>query len=200
MNALQELYKIHNYKTDKLGISSGQHQGFDYSDAYVFHFSPLKDKIKVFFEIGIASGGSLEMWADFFPNSLIVGMDIENNYISTRKNAVVEIGDATSPDFIQKMISKYGKPDITLDDGSHLSSQMRKSFEILYPNTNLLYCIEDLATQYKPFENGHYINDGKSMMDDLFNLVNQNNGYPHVQYGYKQVCFSKCQCYIYKNF
>ena len=199
INELQKLNKIYNYKTDKLGAPSSLFLGTDYSDAYIHHFLPLKNKIKVFFEIGVAYGGSLEMWSDFFSDSLIVGMDIKSGYIPTRKNSVIEIGDATNPNFIKQMISKYGNPDITLDDGSHLSSQMKKSFEIIYPYTNMIYCIEDLGTQYNSFSEGRFIDDGISMMNDLFKLIHKNNEYPHNDYDYKQLCFSKYQCYIYKK-
>lgn len=136
------------------------------------------------------------MWADYFPNATILGLDINSNYRPSRENIKVEIGDATDPRFIASILKKYGSPDIVLDDGSHLASQMRKSFDLLFSSTKMIYCIEDLGTQYTS-SLGNYLDD-TSMMSKLYALVDENNRYPPNDSSYTQICFNRYQCYIYK--
>jgi len=186
--------ELSEYNTDKFGF-----EGLNYRDSYAFHFLPLEKDIKVFYEVGIYQGGSLELWADLFPEALIVGLDIDPKCVSTRKNVVVEKGDATDPVFLQSIMDKYGKPDVFLDDASHLSSHMKKTFEIMYPHTKLLYCIEDLCTQYPGAWGGQFCDEGKSMVEYLFQMVHANNAFPGYDGNYNQICFNKSQAYIYKK-
>jgi hypothetical protein len=191
MNILEKLHQQHKYTTDKM-------QSKDYLNSYCFHFDKFREKIKTFLEIGVLRGESLVMWADYFPNANIIGVDTRTSYVPSNDRIKVEIGDATNADFIKFITNKYGMFDIVLDDGSHYSSHMRRSFNLLYPFTNYLYCIEDLGTQYEnPW--GKFL-DGQSMMVDLYNLVDSNNINNKADFvDYMQVCFSRMQCFIYKN-
>jgi hypothetical protein len=68
-----------------------------------------------------------------------------------------------------------GGLDIVLDDGSHVSSHQRVSFEVLFPllSDGGLYMIEDMHTAYMPtYEGGHRrpgtaIEMVKGMIDDM---------------------------------
>ena len=53
---------------------------------------------------------------------------------------------------MEGIVRKYGAPDIVIDDGSHYSDHVRKSFLFLYPllRPGGIYCIEDLHTSYWP--------------------------------------------------
>ena len=58
------------------------------------------------------------------------------------------------------MVKKYGQPDIVIDDGSHLSSHIKQTYKILFPQTKICYVIEDYGVQFKEFMDGGYIDDG----------------------------------------
>jgi len=136
------------YDTDKAFYSSG------YNDT----FFNVREDIKLLFEIGVNRGGSVRMFREYFPNALIVGLEIDKKcYFTGEDRIVVEIGDATKKEFTEKILAKYGEPDIVIDDGSHLSTDMKNSFELFYPHTKFSYVIEDLAEQV---EGSHSVNDG----------------------------------------
>ncbi|MGH9219619.1 MAG: hypothetical protein ACRD1W_09965, partial [Vicinamibacterales bacterium] len=50
--------------------------GHNYTELYERLFFPWKDQPIKIFEIGIAAGGSLEMWQAYFPQARIFAVDI----------------------------------------------------------------------------------------------------------------------------
>ena len=48
-----------------------------------------------------------------------------------RNNIEVHKGSQSDQSFIEELISKYTEFDIIIDDGSHLSKDVKKSFELL---------------------------------------------------------------------
>src|SRR5687768_18481069 len=50
--------------------------GHNYTELYERLFFPWKDEPITIFEIGIADGGSLEMWQAYFPHARIYAVDI----------------------------------------------------------------------------------------------------------------------------
>jgi hypothetical protein len=191
LSILEELQKIHNYPTGKYG-------GGYYPD-YCFHFDPVRNKIKTILEIGVDKGGSMEMWKDYFPNAVVIGVDIYKvGYTPSDPRVHLEVGDATNPQFVSCLIEKYQTFDIVLDDGSHKASQMKKSFDLFWPATIFIYCIEDLLTQYVKFFEGKYV-DAISMIEHLKEMIDFINTTFDKKVGYKALCFHKMQCYIYKK-
>jgi SAM-dependent methyltransferase len=141
------------------GNSADKWQG--YLKIYDEELSLIKNNCKKFLEIGINNGGSLEVFAKyFFDADDIVGIDIDQNcskidFEDSRIHA--EIGNATELTTKQTLLEKYGKFDIILDDGSHQSSDIIKSFfnlfDLLEPGGT--YIIEDLCCSYwKQFGGG----------------------------------------------
>jgi hypothetical protein len=151
MNTFYEIFK--NCDTDK---------SVNYSNAYHECFDSIRNDVKLIFEIGVNRGGSVKGWKQYFPNALIVGIDIDKNwYFEDPEGRIkIEIGSANQKDFIENLIRKYGAPDIVIDDGSHLSSDIKDTYNLLYHFAKICYVIEDYGVQYKEFENGMYINDG----------------------------------------
>ena len=105
-------------------------------------------------EIGIQNGGSLEVWQEYFPNAkLIVGCEIkpEAGFLQYEGDIVqVIVGDANSPS-AQESISKLSNSyDLIIDDGSHVSKDIIKSFSMYYPllKPGGKYIIEDLHASY----------------------------------------------------
>jgi hypothetical protein len=128
------------------------HKWLHYFDIYEKHFNRFTDKKILMFEIGVDNGGSLEMWKNYFsPESTIVGVDINPDCKKYEgDNIFVEIGNQSDVDFLQRLIDKYGIPDIVLDDGSHVMIDLISTFNFLYYKIkdNGVYLVEDLHTSY----------------------------------------------------
>ena len=141
------------YKSDK--IEHG------YIEIYESYFEKIRDEKLKIFEIGIADGKSLLTWADYFKNSTIIGIDIHKiNPIEkklNKNNIEIHQGSQSDKSFIEELISKYKEFDIIIDDGSHLSKDVKKSFELLFPalKDNGLYIVEDMQTSYNHFFGGN---------------------------------------------
>src|ERR1700722_9348231 len=68
------LERFFDERTTGPGIWKWRH----YFEIYDRHFRHFRGKEITFLEIGIFSGGSLDMWADYFgPKARIYGVDIE---------------------------------------------------------------------------------------------------------------------------
>jgi len=105
-----------------------------------------------FLEIGVAQGGSLELWREFFgPDAVIFGIDIDPNCaILDREDLPVRIGSQADPEFLKSVVAEMGGVDVVLDDGSHVALHQRVSLDTLFPliNPNGLYVVEDTHTAY----------------------------------------------------
>jgi hypothetical protein len=148
-----------------------------YFPIYERYFAPWRNRSLVFMEIGVNSGGSLQMWQRYFgPLARIVGIDINPECKKCEEPGIfVRIGDQSSPEFLQSVLDEFGMPDIVLDDGSHKMNDILASFNFLYPrqHKNALYVIEDLCTSYWEEYGGgvhrqeSFINIAKSLIDRL---------------------------------
>lgn len=148
-----------------------------YFPVYERHFSDWRNKTLVFWEIGVQSGGSLQMWQRFFgPSAIIIGIDIDPECAKhSEDNIVVRIGNQTDKAFLQSIVDDFGPPDIILDDGSHVMSDILETFMYMYPllSKNGVYMVEDLHTAYDERFGGNmndpntFINVSKSIIDDL---------------------------------
>src|SRR6266436_5520710 len=89
----------HKHGTDK---SSGGHA---YLDWYETFFQPIRYKSFTFVEIGVGSGASIRMWRDYFPNALIVGMDIDDKTEFVEERIRISHGDQGDPIALDEMLS-----------------------------------------------------------------------------------------------
>jgi len=146
------------YDTDKTTPHGNGDVG--YEKAYEECFGNIREHVKLIFEIGVNRGGSVRGWKEYFPTAQIVGIEVMPGSYFEEDRIAIEIGSGTDELFVPFLLTKYGHPDIVIDDGSHLSSDIKASFDLLFPNTLFCYVIEDLVTQQSSFEGGMYINDG----------------------------------------
>jgi uncharacterized coiled-coil protein SlyX len=154
-----------------------------YLDEWDWLFAPYRDREIRILEIGIQNGGSLEIWGKYFSNaSKIIGCDInpkcEQLHFSDSRITVI-LGDANSDDCENKINQVMSKLDIIIDDGSHKSSDIVRSFGRYFPHLNDdgIYIVEDLHTSYWPeFEGG--LNNPLSAMAFFKRLVDLIN-YEH---------------------
>jgi hypothetical protein len=137
---------------DNLIISKWTHYFPIYSE-HLGKYRDCKKPLRVL-EIGVAGGGSLKLWRDFFgASALIYGIDIEPKcaeIIGT--GCEIRIGSQADVEFLQTIIDEMGGVDIVIDDGSHICKHVVDSFAFLFPklNDDGVYLIEDLSTSYWP--------------------------------------------------
>jgi len=154
-----------------------------YINTYESYFSEIKDKKLKILEIGIADGKSLLTWSDYFKNSIIVGLDIHKIDVIEKKldreNIKIHQGSQSDEIFINKIIKQYNSFDIIIDDGSHLSKDVKKSFHLLFPHLNNdgIYVVEDMQTSYNHFFGGNpfdlkYSNSHMNFFKNLTDSLN----------------------------
>jgi hypothetical protein len=137
------------HKTDK-GMSLN-----GYTSVYNEYFKHLRNDKIVLLELGVGGygiepngGNSLKMWADYFLNGAIHGIDLFKKTIQGRfQTHKISQDDSLG---LNKLIKKIGCPNIIIDDASHVNSLTIKSFEILFPllKSGGIYVIEDTKTSY----------------------------------------------------
>jgi len=118
MNELIRLHTENNHTTDKWGTTVDKHT---YLQTYGEIFERMKERNNRILEIGIMKGDSLNLWAEYFTQSIIYG--VEQDYPQegmVQLNARVRVitGDAYTPEMIT-LLKDIGKFDIIIDDGSH---------------------------------------------------------------------------------
>jgi FtsJ-like methyltransferase len=128
------------------------HKWKHYFPIYERHFKDFVYRPVTFMEIGCGRGGSLQMWKRYFgPHARIIGVDVNPDCKTFEEDQVeVHIGQQQDVQFLQSVIHGVGIPDIVLDDGSHVMSDITSTFQFLYPRMakNGIYMVEDLHTSY----------------------------------------------------
>ncbi len=155
MKSLRELYSVHKGKvTDKWAL---------YLTEYERIFAPLRKQSISMLEIGIQNGGSLEIWSKYFTNAQkIIGCDIEykcGNLVFEDPRISVVVGDATAQQTQKEILQKSHSLDLIIEDGSHISADIVKTFAIYFPllSDGGLFIVEDLHCSYwHEFEGGVY--------------------------------------------
>ncbi len=132
-------------------------------------------------EIGVQNGGSLEIWAKFFPNAVkIVGCDIEEKCAELKyedPRVCVVVADANSAAAQEAITAQASDFDIIIDDGSHRSSDVLNSFACYFPllADGGIYIVEDLHCSYwREHEGGlYYPFSSLTFFKRLADIVNQ---------------------------
>lgn len=157
-----------------------------YFDIYHNHFSRFRGlPIKVL-EIGVAHGGSLQMWKSYFgEQAYIYGIDIDPRCKQLEEERVeIFSGSQTDRDFLQYVRNTIGTVDIIIDDGGHTMEQQICSFEELYPAVQErgIYLVEDLHTSYWSGYGGGYKKEG-TFIEYAKNFIDQLNAWHSQDHG-----------------
>jgi hypothetical protein len=127
------------------------------------HYLPIYDQLldsyagssAKILEIGVYRGGSQAIWRKYFgPAVTLFGIDIDPICAAyDGKAGSVRIGSQADPAFLRRVVAEMGGLDIVMDDGSHVATHQRVSFETLFPllSDGGLYLIEDTHTSYWPY-------------------------------------------------
>ncbi len=174
---------------DELAIKHGTDKSskcHNYTAVYENMFGAIRneprDKPLKILEIGIATGASLRMWLEYFPNAEVHGIDISVEDMqgppAIYDKVTLHIGNQADKDFLDRIGIDF---DIVIDDGSHRVEDQIFTFKHLWPNTKMVYVIEDVYSSYLARYGGGYRRSGtaveffKDLVDDvnagrLFNM------------------------------
>ena len=126
-----------------------------YFETYERHFARFRGREVHILEIGIYSGGSLEMWQNYFgPRCKVYGVDIEPRCKAYETESVrVFIGDQADRGFWKRFKQEVPVLDIVIDDGGHLPEQQIVSLEELLPHLRPagVYLCEDVTSAFNEF-------------------------------------------------
>jgi hypothetical protein len=125
--SLQSL--VDNSRTDK-------NTNHSYLPVYDKLFESKRHTANHILEIGIAQGGSIKLWRDYFPDALIHAADIyPQSELPVDLSKLPDVicytnTDAYSPDFLQRM---YMPLDIVIDDGPHTFQSQEAAIKAYVP-------------------------------------------------------------------
>ena len=146
-----------------------------YFEIYHRHLKPLRSRSDlVILEIGVYSGGSLDMWRSYFSSSArVIGVDIEPDCVSYKCDGVdILIGDQSDSSFWHRVLSDgtLPVPDVVIDDGGHTPEQQRITLEALLPvmRAGGVYICEDI----------HGL--GNAFASYVYGLADNMNGWQNV--------------------
>jgi 23S rRNA U2552 (ribose-2'-O)-methylase RlmE/FtsJ len=153
--------EISELKHSTIGNLLLQHKGLKvrkwlhYIEIYDAVFEEIKlsksDGIR-FLEIGVADGGSLQIWKKYFgPTASIIGIDIDPLCSALPEvGPLVRIGSQTDAKFLHSVVLELGGLDVVLDDGSHVGQDQLETFVTLWPllESGGFYIVEDLHASY----------------------------------------------------
>ena len=137
-----------------------EHEGkiCDKWSLYLTEYENLFDKYRErpvrLLEIGVQNGGSLEIWRKFFPDAeRIVGCDIDRNCASLQfddPRIGLVLADANTDAAERQISAQCTSFDIVIDDGSHRSDDIVRSFSRYFPylDDGGVYVVEDLHCSY----------------------------------------------------
>lgn len=150
-------------------ITLGSDKWEPYLDVYEMYFSRFVGRAPTIVEVGVQSGGSLQLWRRYFgPDAQIWGLDIDPGILKLRSaydsNTHLLVGDQADPAFWDRVFEQISQIDIFIDDGGHLPLQHRVTFENVFPrlkNGGVFIC-EDTHTCYM-----HHLNVSRKHPDSF---------------------------------
>jgi hypothetical protein len=126
-----------------------------YFDVYHRHFQKFIGKEVHVVEIGVYSGGSLEMWKQYFgAKSRIYGVDIEPACKSYEDEVTrIFVGNQADRNFWCRFRADVPKVDVVIDDGGHSPEQQIATLEEILPHMQPggVYLCEDVHGSDNPF-------------------------------------------------
>jgi hypothetical protein len=160
-----------------LNTGPGIIKNMHYFPIYERHFEPWVGRPVTVLEIGTGNGGSSRMWKMHFgPYSRIISIDVRPECATFAEDQIfIRIGDQSDDRFLSSLLDEFGPPDIVIDDGSHMMSDVSSSFDFLYPRMAPygVYLVEDLNTAYWPSHGGglhaseSFVERSKALIDEL---------------------------------
>lgn len=132
----------------EIGMETGTDKAIYHGFTHVYDniFSPIRNENLKLLEVGIASGASVKMWEEYFPNAKIYAADIfDYKYLDNEKTKTFIMNQEVEED-LMKVDNDF---DIIIDDGGHTMKQQQNSLKILFTQklkSGGYYILEDLHT------------------------------------------------------
>ena len=170
---LRELYDAHQGKvSDKWSL---------YLDVYDRVLARHRGTARALVEVGVQNGGSLELWARYFPTAeALVGCDIDprcGELTFADPRIAIVVGNVNTRAALQAILARASAFDVFIDDGSHTSRDIIGTFcnYFRYVAPGGTYLIEDLHCSYLPGWGGGIGRDDTSMefLKTLADFANQ---------------------------
>jgi hypothetical protein len=168
-NPLEALYYRHQGRV--------AYKWHHYLELYDRHLGRFRGRSVRILELGIFSGGSLQIWKSYFgEHAIIHGIDIDPACVQFAEERVVpHIGSQADVGFLEQVVARMGGVDVVIDDASHKGRDQIASFEVLYPllAANGVYICEDTRASYwSQYEGGYrkpgtFIEYAKGLVDRL---------------------------------
>jgi len=147
-NPLAVYFQSH---TEGRGIWKLEH----YLDIYHRHFAKFVGQEIHIVEIGVFSGGSLEMWKNYFGSKCqVYGVDIKEECKAYEGDGIkIFIGDQADRRFWRRFKEEVPQVDILIDDGGHLHEQQIVTLEEMLPHLRSggVYLCEDVVEVFNRF-------------------------------------------------
>ena len=143
------------FDTDK---QAGQNEYLAMYLEYFIRHNIKRDEAIHILEIGTNKGSSLRMWAEYFPNARVCGLDITRQYevpgMLDHPNIYTQIVDQGDRDALfiyaigEEVCVNPNGFDLIIDDGSHDQKHQQVSWGALFGFVRRggLYVIEDIIT------------------------------------------------------
>lgn len=168
-------------------------------------FDQFRDKPLRLLEIGVQNGGSLEIWSKYFTNAItLTGCDVNpkcGELIFGEPRIKVFVGDANEIETQRQILKHCSQYDIIIDDGSHSSIDIVKSFASYFPHLadDGLFIAEDLHCSYWENYEGGLLHPYSSIsfFKRLVDVVNHEHwGVPRLRSNILEGFFSRFDCDI----
>jgi cephalosporin hydroxylase len=133
------------YQTDK---ASWHH---DFLGFYERFLDEMRQSEVSVMEIGVLHGQSVAMWAEYFANGRVVGLDINPGAKQHETDRVrIEIVDQSKPADLVRAAATHGPFDLIVDDGSHIWDHQIVTLRTVFPfvKPGGYYILEDIDTSY----------------------------------------------------
>jgi hypothetical protein len=134
---------------DNVREGPGVWKWLHYFDVYHRHLHKFVDRPVSVVEIGIYSGGSLEMWRHYFgPGCRVHGVDIQPECkVYENDFTTVHIGDQADRRFWKRFRECVPTVDVLIDDGGHTPEQQVVTLEEMLPHLRPggVYICEDVV-------------------------------------------------------
>jgi 23S rRNA U2552 (ribose-2'-O)-methylase RlmE/FtsJ len=170
MQSLREIFYAHD--------GNLIHKWDHYFEIYETYFEKYRGAEVNLLEIGVAQGGSIEMWHKYFGENIkIYSVDINPECLKFKGlTEELYIGSQEDPDFLQKLKNELPQMDIIIDDGGHTMKQQILTFEYLFLKLkeNGIFLVEDTHTSYWSVYGGglrkknSFIEYSKRLIDSLY--------------------------------
>jgi len=126
-----------------------------YFDIYHRHLESFRGSAVNVVEVGVYSGGSLDMWRDYFGIAATIhGVDIAPECRAYEREQIkISIGDQADPRFWQDFKAKTPSVDVLIDDGGHTPRQQLVTLREMLPHLapGGVYICEDIHGLHNAF-------------------------------------------------